>query len=276
MACDAVGDARRAAMLHPLLASRGAYFVQVGLTATGCVGSAWHYVGLLCCAMARWGEGPPATSRRRSRMNARIGGRALRREQPVSSSRAGAARPGGARPLRLERRGSSSTGPRETGPPRLGLRLWRGGRDAGHRRAAPAGGRPAADPQGMGRGAAGRRRSRQRRDRRAPPHLEAHGRDARGPRPGQAPPRLPGRHREMGDAAELTRILPGSRGRRAPSPGGAGRVRRPAGRKIRTCTDSPPGAVTRQWPPANCRQKGLRGGTGPGGAPGTVHLARGK
>src|SRR5712691_9384352 len=54
-----------------------------------------------------------------------------------------------------------------------------------------------------------------------------------------------------------------------------GRSRTEAGgAEIRTRTDSPRGAVTRQWPPATAGRR-VFGRNGPGGAPGTVHLREG-
>jgi DNA-binding CsgD family transcriptional regulator len=137
MACDAVGDARRAELLHPLLSPHGSYCVQVGLTATGSVGSAWHYLGLVCCAMSRWDEAV-GHFEAAVEVNARIGAVPF-----VANSRfqlARALRAAGD-PSAQERAREQLDRAEETARA-LGLRLWRGGAAPG-----PAPGGPPLTPR---------------------------------------------------------------------------------------------------------------------------------
>ncbi|TMC03996.1 MAG: tetratricopeptide repeat protein [Chloroflexi bacterium] len=132
VASDAVGDAGRAALLHRLLAPRADYFVQVGQTGAGCLGSVRYFVGLLCCAMGRWDEAV-AHLERAVEANARIGAVpfvANSRFQLARALRAGRGTGDRARAReQLERAEATARA--------LGMRLWRGGAEPDRPGAAP-------------------------------------------------------------------------------------------------------------------------------------------
>jgi DNA-binding CsgD family transcriptional regulator/tetratricopeptide (TPR) repeat protein len=122
VACDAVHDARRAAHVHRLLSPHGDYFVQVGQTGTGGLGSVWYFVGLLCCAMGRWDEAV-AHLETAIEMNGRIGAVPFVANSRFQLARALRARGGpGARAGAREQLERAEETARA-----LGLRLWRGG-----------------------------------------------------------------------------------------------------------------------------------------------------
>jgi DNA-binding CsgD family transcriptional regulator/tetratricopeptide (TPR) repeat protein len=77
LACDALGDRRRAEALHPLLAPHAAYFVQLGRSGTGCLGSMAHYLGVVCCTLSRWKEEAVRHLETAIEMNSGIGAAAL-------------------------------------------------------------------------------------------------------------------------------------------------------------------------------------------------------
>jgi len=56
LVCDALGDARRAGALHARLLPHAGSVVPLGLTATGCLGAASLYLGMLSCSLERWEE----------------------------------------------------------------------------------------------------------------------------------------------------------------------------------------------------------------------------
>jgi DNA-binding CsgD family transcriptional regulator len=122
LVCDAVGDARRAALLYPLLAPHAARFVQVGQTAAGGLGSASHYVGLLACAMSRWDEAV-AHFETAIAMNARIGAVPFVANSRYQLARALRALGGAAAQARAREQLDLA----EETASALGLRLWRGG-----------------------------------------------------------------------------------------------------------------------------------------------------
>ena len=132
VASDAVGDAGRAALLHRLLAPRADYFVQVGQTGAGCLGSVRYFVGLLCCAMGRWDEAVDHLERA-VEANARIGAVpfvANSRFQLARALRAGRGTGDRARAReQLERAEATARA--------LGMRLWRGGAEPDRPGAAP-------------------------------------------------------------------------------------------------------------------------------------------
>jgi ATP/maltotriose-dependent transcriptional regulator MalT len=131
-ACDAVGDVRRAELLHPFLAPRGGYFVQIGQTGTGCLGSAWYFAGLLCCTMARWDEAV-AHLERAVEANARIGAVPFVANSRFQLARALRARRGpGDRARAREQLDRAQETARA-----LGMRPWRGGAEPDRPLAAP-------------------------------------------------------------------------------------------------------------------------------------------
>jgi DNA-binding CsgD family transcriptional regulator/tetratricopeptide (TPR) repeat protein len=126
LACDALGDARRAAVLYPTLSPFSAHFVQLGQTAAGCLGSAAHYLGLLSATLGRWDEAVEHFEAA-IRMNSGIGAAPF-----VANSRFQCA-------LALRALGGPAAAARaveqldlaHSAALALGLRLWRGGAAAG-------------------------------------------------------------------------------------------------------------------------------------------------